>query len=495
MSDVTACRAGELSEPLRDAPSTPLRVESTRLLIVLSGLVAVNAVLVSLINVSLPSVKSSFGVGPGELSWGISAYIMSGAIGTLVCGRLADVMGLERTMVLGLLVFAAVSLCLVGSTNFWVFVALRAPQGFMGMALPALATAAIVRWLPPADRNRGIGMSMAAFGLGLIAGSVGGGVATAIGGWRLPFLIDALFAVGLLLPVTRTLRGQRDAEARATTPPVSFDVGGAVLIAAAVGTTLLAINRLPINFRDVAGLLSAGLVVPLWIGFLRHIRHTSAPFIDPRILQNTKFLGVCALGASVQGMFVGAGFLLPLILSGVFHLSLAEVGLFLTPGFVALALSASRASRLYAAYGSELVLTVSAGGGTLCALVSVILGLPPQAWILSVVYVVLAAAYALTQPALVALAARHLPPEYTATGLGFSTFTYFAAGALAVALEGGIIAGRLAERHSWNPLFTGDGAAYVNAFVVVAGLAMLATTLLLGWVLPGARRTPLPATE
>lgn len=426
-----------------------------------------NAIMVALINIALPDIQSEFGVGPGALTWAASGYIIAGAIGAVVYGRLADVFGLRRVALACMAVFALTSLCVALAPSYAWVVAFRIPQGLTGMALPTIAMGGILLLLPAHLRGKAVGQIMGVFGLGVVLGSIAAGFVIAASDWRTPFLLVAaltLALVPILLGAIPSLRPVADAP--------RFDKTGGVFITIAVGGTLVAANQLP--RADGFGLGIAGAIVALvfWAVFLRHIQRAQSPFVDPVVLRSLPFLRSCGLGGLVQGQFVLSGFVYPLALKNLYGYSVAQIGVLMSFGFLSVLVVGMTGSRITSTLGNRgtliLAAVLSVAGAAGCS----ILGMRSVIAV-AVLYSMLAAAYAMVQPVMINAAGRLLPPGYTGSGMGFYNFSYFAVGAFCVALAGGIIERRVSAGESWTGLHQGVAAGYVDSLLVLAMLATL----------------------
>lgn len=441
-----------------------------------------NALLVSLINVALPDIQADFGVTSSALAWAASAYIIAGAVGAVIYGRLGDVLG-TRTAALWCIAGFVVSTALAAAAPAYsVLIAARLAQGLFGMALPVLALAAIVSEVPEQHRTRAVGAVMIAFGVAAVGGSIGGGVLVHIGGWRLPIATSGLIGAALLVPVRRMEPLRPAADAR-----IGFDAAGGFVAAIAVAATLVAANQLPRVGGERVGAPALLVATVGWIAFLRWISTRDDPFIDPVVLRSPRFLLVCALGGSMQAMFVASGFVTSLVLHHVHGRSTTAIGALLAPGFAAVLVAGIACPRLVLAFGER---TVATGGvavsviGAATAASGALQSVPSLVFS----YICLGIGYSLTQAILMRRTGELMPGALASTGMGFYNFAYFASGALAVAVAGGVIERRLLVGDAWNPLHRGAGAAYVDAYAVlfvfaVAAVAILAALLRRG-VLP-----------
>ncbi|WP_309139874.1 MFS transporter, partial [Nocardia cyriacigeorgica] len=140
---------------------------------------------ISVVNVALPSMRTSLGFTDTGLAWAVNAYALVFAGLLLVGGRLADLFGRKRVFLAGLLVFTVASL--VGglaSTPGWLIGA-RAVQGVGAAVLaPATLTILTTTFTEGPRRTRALAVWTA---LGLAGGTAGnllGGVLTEFASWR-----------------------------------------------------------------------------------------------------------------------------------------------------------------------------------------------------------------------------------------------------------------------------------------------------------------------
>ena len=453
--------------------------------LVMAGWALPNAIMVSLINIALPDIQTEFAVGPGALVWAASGYIVAGAIGAVVYGRLSDVFGLRNIAVFCLLAFAFMSLCVAFAPGFAWLVGIRIFQGLVGMALPTIGMGGVLLLLPPHLRGRAIGQMMVVFGLGVVIGSFGGGLLIEMAGWRAPFVVVAVVALLFVLPTIAAIpRLEKSAN-----PPVLDKIGG-LLVTIAVGSTLIAANQLPRQSGLELGLVALVVAVVFWTAFLRQIQQSAHPFVDPVILRSMPFLRSCMLGGVAQGQFVMAGFVFPLALTRLAGYSVADVGFIMSPGLLAVLVAGYLGPRLAITLGNRYTLVMAAAFSVAGALGSTLLGVQNTVAVV-LLYTCFGAQYALVQSVVINAAGRLLPPGYTGSGMGFYNFAYFSAGAFCVALAGGIIERRALADQAWIGLSTGPATGYVDAMLILAVLSIAGIGLLISlWHDPDFARPP-----
>src|SRR4051812_29440026 len=88
-----------------DSPSAESTHWDARLwgaLIVLCGVVFLDALDVSMVGVALPSIRSDLGLSTSELQWVVSGYVLAYGGLLLLGGRTADLPGRQRTLLIAL---------------------------------------------------------------------------------------------------------------------------------------------------------------------------------------------------------------------------------------------------------------------------------------------------------------------------------------------------------------------------------------------------------
>jgi MFS family permease len=89
----------------------------------------------SSVNILLPSIAGEFGMNALQISWVVTAYILSTAIFLVPFGRLSDIYGRKRIFFYGMCLFALITLLIgVVPCNGMTLIALRFVQG-MGCAM------------------------------------------------------------------------------------------------------------------------------------------------------------------------------------------------------------------------------------------------------------------------------------------------------------------------------------------------------------------------
>ncbi len=241
------------------------------------------AVDVTVVNVALPSIGARFGVGGHALAWVVVGYTITGGGLLMLGGRLGDVVGRRRVLLLGTALFGAASLAAGLAPSFGLLVAARLAQGAgEALALPA-AMAVIVLMFPEGPlRSRALSVWAAVASGGLVLGFVVSGVVTEWLGWRWIFLVSVPFVVLVLAGVAALVPRQRPA---GRTP---VDVPGALLLTA--GPLLFTLGVVEAGraggarpWAAPAALAGAAVAGALFAAVERRARN---PLVPPGLLRN-----------------------------------------------------------------------------------------------------------------------------------------------------------------------------------------------------------------
>src|SRR5579859_5259944 len=211
------------------------------------------------VNIALPSAQRALGFSNADRQWVITAYALAFGGLLLLGGRLSDLVGRRRMLIIGLVGFGAASALGGASTGFAVLVIGRGAQGAFGaMLAPAALSTLTVTFTDPAERGRAFGVYGAIAGAGGAVGLLLGGVLTEYLSWRWTLYINVVLAVIAGAGAVRLLASDR------RDPGVRIDWPGTVLVAGGLVAVVYGLSE-----ADTAGwgapttdvLLSGGVVL------------------------------------------------------------------------------------------------------------------------------------------------------------------------------------------------------------------------------------------
>ncbi|HEY3543643.1 MAG TPA: MFS transporter [Gaiellaceae bacterium] len=309
---------------------------------------------VSIVNVALPSIKTSLHVSDKSLQWVVTAYAIAFGGFLLLGGRAADLLGRRRIFMAGITLFSLASLVCGLAGSIGVLVAARAVQG-LGAAMISPATLSIITttFEEGAERNKALGIWGAMGGSGAAAGVLFGGILTRYAGWEWIFFVNVpvgAIVLALTRPIVHESRipGLR-----------GFDAAGAATITSSLALLVYGISKAPdvgwASARTILFLVAAAILLAAFIVIERSIAEPMMPFRIFRIHTVT--------GANVCGFLLGSVlfsnfFLLTLYVQQVLGYSALQAGLtFLATAGVTIP-AAGAAQALVTRIGVRPVLTI-----------------------------------------------------------------------------------------------------------------------------------------
>lgn len=262
----------------------------------------------SVVLTALPAIQESTGAGPAALQWLTTGYSLPVAIGLITGGRLGDLYGRRKILLIGTVVFTAASLLCGLAAGPGVLISARMIQG-VGVALmipQVLATLHVT--FEGKNRSRAFGLYGAVLSLANVLGPVMGGLLTEADlfglSWRPIFLINVPVGLAVLLLGRRFIP---ESTARKADRP---DLTGMALSALAVVLIVFPLTEGHLHHWPLwcFVLLGAGLLV---LGvFLRHQqrKQDNAPLVPLSLFRVRQFSGGTA-AQLVHGLLCGLFFM------------------------------------------------------------------------------------------------------------------------------------------------------------------------------------------
>ncbi|GHE91141.1 MFS transporter [Amycolatopsis deserti] len=444
---------------------------TTALLAVLLPAVLVTVVASDMVNLMLPSIGEQFGATEAELAWVVTGFLLVFSVGIPFYGRVSDRVSLRRLFGFALVAYALGSLICALAPELLVLVLGRVVMGVGAAALPVLSIIAVTRLMPADKRGMGIGVVSSAAGIGTAAGpAIGGGIGQFLG-WPALFWLMFVVALVLLPAAWRVLPGES---------PVGvarFDLPGGVLLGLGAGLMLFGMTQAQVaGFTQPSswGSLVVAVVALALFGW-RTVR-AAQPFVPPELFANRVYR--VAVAALFLAMLVNLGALVFVsqLVVDVNGLTPGAGALVMIPAGAAVAVLSPVIGRLADRVGTRpLVLA----GLTAMALFALFLStfatrtsvIPAGIGILG-----FSVGFISVATPIISAAAGALPAEQVGVGLGILQGAQFLGAGTGPALFGVLVTAR---QHNGsgavNPLHAGsEGAAYSDAFLVMAVVAVLA---------------------
>jgi EmrB/QacA subfamily drug resistance transporter len=150
----------------------------------------------TVVNIALPSAQTALGFSDADRQWVVTAYTLGFGSLLLLGGRLSDLFGRRRTLIIGLVGFAIASAVGGAAQSFDTLIAARAVQGiFAALLAPAALSLLTTTFTEPKERGTAFGVFGAIAGAGAGIGLLLGGFLTEYLSWRWCLYVNLVFAV------------------------------------------------------------------------------------------------------------------------------------------------------------------------------------------------------------------------------------------------------------------------------------------------------------
>jgi EmrB/QacA subfamily drug resistance transporter len=435
------------------------------------------ALLQSLVAPALPDLQHALHTSEDSVSWVLTAYLLSASVATPLLGRLGDMYGKERLLLLVLVLLSVGTLVSALASGLPLMLVGRVIQGAAGGIFP-LAFGIIRDEFPRHRVAAGIGLMSALLG-------VGGGAGVILAGPIADNLsYHYLFWLPLIPIILATVATHFFVPESPLKVPATINWSGALLMSLGLVGVLVAVSETAVwHWLSVKtiGLIVAGIVLlGLWV---RGESRADVPLVDMRMMR-IRGVWTTNVVALLLGFGMYASFILlpqyvetPVRAGYGFGASVTQAGLFLVPTTAAMLIFGSQTGRLEKLFGSKPLLL---GGGVFAAASFTMLAFARGSrWEVYVAAGLLGAGIGLAFAAMPNLIIENVGPAQTGVATGMNTVARTVGGAFGGAATASLIAGTVGA--TGYPTANGYTAAYgFCAAALVIGVAV-------GFVIPQRR--------
>ena len=323
----------------------------------------------SLVAPALGTIGQDLGVSTSSVSWVLTAYLLSAAVLTPILGRLGDMVGKRKIIILVLSLLLAGTVLAALAPTLGVLIIARVLQGAAGAVMPL--SIGIVRDELPKERvSVTIGLLSAIFGIGAGIGIVAAGPIVEHLSWHWLFWLPAVLVVIALLGA---IFGMPESPVRT---PGRLDLAGTGILTVGLVSLLLAISEgRSWGWDDSKTIGLAILGVVGLIAFVFVELRVREPLMDLRLFKHrgvwTGHVVALAFGFAMFGTFILVPTLLqlPAELGYGFGKSVSQSGLFLLPTVVAMVIFGVVAGILIRKIGPKIPMVVGGVAVTIAFLI------------------------------------------------------------------------------------------------------------------------------
>ncbi len=309
---------------------------------------------ISIVNVAMPQMLSTFGVSLDAITWVAVSYSISEIILVTMAAWFSTLLGRKRFFILSFVLFTAASILCGLARSLEMMILARILQGIGGGGLIPVSQAIMLETFPEEER----GMAMAVYSMGItIAPAVGpvlGGWLTDEYGWPWIFYINLpLGLCGILMSIA-VLSDPPHMQQRTL---ARIDVVGIVLLAVGLTALQLFLERgeredwFESSFIVGTALVALVTLTALVVWEL----YVEEPVIHFRLLKNVPFTAGTCLGLLFGITLFGSVFILPLFLQRLQGYSVMDSGILQLPRTLIMLVVTPIIGRLYNIIDSRLL--------------------------------------------------------------------------------------------------------------------------------------------
>ena len=324
------------------------------LLLVVCIVIALDGLDVSMVGVALPSIGTELGLDTNTLQWIVSAYVLGYGSLLLLGGRLADLLGRRRILLIALGVFAAASLLGGLVDDPTILIATRFIKGVAAaFTAPAAFSLITTNFAEGPARNRAISIFTTFAASGFSLGLIVGGLMTSLS-WRWTFLFSVPFAVAaVVLGLFFIPRDKPSKEG-------GHDFWGALTLAGGMlGLVYTVVSAPGVGWgsaQTIVGLIVSVVVLGAFALIELTTRH---PLIRFGIVRQGSVARANISAIALFGSYVSFQFILTVYLQSVLGWTPLQMALALLPAGLFVVATAPFADRLIARFGSTRLVIVA----------------------------------------------------------------------------------------------------------------------------------------
>ncbi len=429
----------------------------------------------AMIFIALPNLMKEFEANAAAVGWAVTAFLLVAAASAAICGRLGDIYGRKKLLVIVLTISVVGSIVSFSFGSLEGVIVGRALQGAAGATLPLCLGLAREK-LPKQKVPNVIALIAGSSFLAGAGGNLIAGILLEIGNWQALFLVSGMLGIIASIMVGTLLESS----------PVSLesrqgiDYIGGILFAPAVALVLYGLTNSStwgiLDGRTLAFVFGGLAVAAIWCWWELRV---SNPMINLRLLTTNK-MALTQLCTAILGLgpLVAVGVLTPIILLSP---SDDPVGLGVSPALGGLIIfSAAALCFVGAPFSGKIAAAVGARRALVIGILVSIVGYTAMFWADNNIITFVVNTYVISIGTMFAytafpnLVAEAVPVENTSEGMGINTVTrtiFMAVGTtiITMALASSTVPGSTVP----------DESAFNLAYIIIVATCVLSLVLAL----------------
>jgi EmrB/QacA subfamily drug resistance transporter len=317
----------------------------------------------TIVNIALPTAQHDLAFSNADRQWIVTAYSLAFGSLLLLGGRIGDIVGRKRALIIGLVGFAVASAIGGSAVNFTMLVVARSVQGAFGALLaPSVLALLTTTFSNPAERGKAFAIYGGIAGGGGALGLLLGGILTSYASWRWTLFVNLFFAAIASVGALMWLKNDKAADHD------PLDLAGLTMVTGGLFSLVFGLSHAETTAWSnpyTIGFLILGVVLLAVFAFFE--TRAKYPLLPLRIvLDRTRGGSMLAMLFASIGIF-GVFLFLTYYLQEILGFSPVKTGLAFLPMVAALATMAQVSLRVFLPkFGPKPVVPV----GLICAAVA-----------------------------------------------------------------------------------------------------------------------------
>ncbi|TAL77983.1 MAG: MFS transporter [Beijerinckiaceae bacterium] len=282
---------------------------------------------------ALPAIGKDLGAYD-QLSWIVTAYLLTSTISTPIYAKLSDVHGRRRLLIACIAIFIATSILCALARSLNQLIWFRALQGLGGGGLMALTQASIADVVSLRERGRYQGYISSVWAIASVSGPLVGGFLAQALSWRWIFWLNLPVGVAAIWACHNGLR-------RLPKPlhhgKPKMDLIGMLLLTGALAVLLLALGWVGTVYAwrsyQILGLVGFGCCLLCLLVVQEFRAHD--PLLPPRIFASSSYVASVIVASLISFLLFMCLYTIPLFFQFVRGTTAAQSGLYLAPFMLA----------------------------------------------------------------------------------------------------------------------------------------------------------------
>ncbi len=296
----------------------------------------------TIVNIALPTAQHALHFSNADRQWVITGYSLAFGSLLLLGGRIGDLIGRKRALLIGLVGFACASALGGASLNFPMLVTARTIQGAFGALLaPSVLALLTTTFTNPVERGKAFAIYGGIAGAGGAIGLLLGGILTSYASWRWTLFVNLVFAA---IASAGALLWLRNDKAQDHDP---LDIRGLLLVTGGLFSVVFGLSHAETTAWHnpyTVGFLVLGVFLLAVFAFVE--TRTRFALLPPRIvLSRTRGGSILAMLFSSIGIF-GVFLFLTYYMQGTLGFSPVKTGVAFLPLVAGLVVTAQVSNRV-----------------------------------------------------------------------------------------------------------------------------------------------------